>query len=183
MPTRCFCPPESSSQRRSSRPSRPVRSRSRKASATSSGSNRRRTLCQNPVRPSVPQRTFSMTVKRPTSACSWKIMPIRRRARRSIGARELREGHSVEDDRARRRLHEPVDGSQKRALACARRSYEADDLVLVNLQRYAAQRRLAGSVPYNEVPDRKHRTAYLHRQLQLVSDARSMARMTSQCSR
>src|SRR6185369_8107121 len=45
--------------------------------------NLRKKLFQKPTVPSRPVRTFSITESRSTSAYSWKIMPMRRRARRS----------------------------------------------------------------------------------------------------
>ncbi len=85
IPTRCCCPPDSASARPNAFSMMPTRPRFSKASATSSRVGRP-TIVRHVVRyPSRPASTLVKTELRFTRLNCWKIMPMRRRMRRSSG--------------------------------------------------------------------------------------------------
>ena len=92
-----------------------------------------------------PDSTFSITVSRSTSANSWKIMPMRRRALRKLPrATAPVSSRSLQKNPAGGRLDQPVDAADQRRFAGARRADQADDLAGRHREGDAAQRHVAG---------------------------------------
>ena len=103
-----------------------------------------------------PDKTFSITAERSTRPYSWKIMPIRRRARRS--ARDPSEVSSTSSSRTFPEVGstKPVDAADQGALAGPGGADKRHDLTPGHLERNALQSPIAGGVLLDQIVQTKH---------------------------